>query len=266
MNDFTRRQAIAIESEGPRLADTAVVHHRPSTLEVVPVFLRQAWAEARIRYWRHVRFRSRENEAARAAYARMEAWEFEGVNARQAWANWRTIPDNLEGRLPPRPVRALDLCCGTGQSTAVLAHHLGPGSDILGLEYNPRFVSLARSRVYPTREGVPAPVRFRAQSVLETFRDVDGAPVADASVDLVNSAGAVGCHFDLRATAVLADEVARVTRLDGLAFIDSGRSGTSPADVRALFSARGFEEVHSARSCFFDRYLQICFRRRGAGR
>ncbi len=33
-------------------------HQRPSTAEVVPVFLRQAWAEARVRYWRHVRIRS----------------------------------------------------------------------------------------------------------------------------------------------------------------------------------------------------------------
>jgi SAM-dependent methyltransferase len=266
MNDLTRRQSIALESEGRSLADTALVRHRPSTLEVVPVFLRQAWAEARIRHWRHVRFRSRENEAARDAYARMEAWEFESVNARQAWANWRTIPKNLEGRLPPRPVRALDLCCGTGQSTAVLAYHLPAGSDILGLEYSLRFVSLARSRVYLTRDGVRAPVRFRVQSVLETFHDTDGAPVADGSVDLVNSSGAVGFHFDPRSTAALADEVARVVRPGGLALIDSGHSGTPPAEVRAIFARRGFAEVHAARSCFLDRDLQVGFRRRANGR
>jgi len=266
MNESTRRQVIALEAEGSAGGETAFVHHRPSTLEVVPLVLRQAWAEARIRYWRHVRFRSRENEAARDAYASMETWEFEGVNARQAWANWRTIPKNLDGRVPPRPVRAIDLCCGTGQSTAVLAHHLPAGSDILGLDYSPRFVSLARSRVYLTRAGARAPVRFRAQSVLETFRDTDGAAVADASIDVVNSCGAVGFHFEPRSTAVLADEVARVVRPGGFALIDSGASGTSPAEVRAIFAERGFREVHAARSCFLDRDLQVGFRRQAAHR
>ena len=265
MSDTTRRlgPALALEADGRAIGGLGAPpdHQRPSTVEVVPVFLRQAWAEARVRYWRHVRFRSRENEAARDAYAAMEAWEFEGVNARQAWANWRTIPKNLAGRLPARPLRALDLCCGTGQSTAVLAHHLPAGSDILGLEYSPRFVSLARSRTYPTRDGVPAPVRFHAQSVLETFRDTDGTKLVDASVDIVNSCGAVGFHFDPASTEVLADEVARVVRPCGLALIDSGRSGTTPAQVRSIFARRGFAEIHAARSCFVDRELQIAFRR-----
>jgi SAM-dependent methyltransferase len=107
-------------------------------------------------------------------------------------------------------------------------------------------------------------VWFRTQSVLECFRDADGDEVRTGSVDLVNSSGAVGCHFDAAATAKLADEVERVVRPGGLALIDSGSSGTSPADVKRLFEARGFERVHVARSCFLDPYLQLCFVK-GAG-
>ncbi len=263
MRDELRPDAEAIALPGDAAALDLSPHlGPPSTLRVIPEFLRQAWHETRVRRLRHIQFRSRENDKAREAYAAMDPWEFEGINARQAWANWRTIAKNLEGRLPRRPVRALDLCCGTGQSTAVIAHHLAPGSEVLGLEYSPRLAGVARSRSYPTASGELLRVRFRAQSVLEPFRDEEGAPIGDGSVDLVNSCGAVGCHFDPEATRILAAEVARVVRPRGLATIDSGRSGTGPSDVRAIFDSQGFEPIHQARSCFLDPYLQICFRKR----
>lgn len=91
-----------------------------------------------------------------------------------------------------------------------------------------------------------------------------GHAIADQSVDLVNSSGAVGCHFSTKATAILADEVARVVRPGGLALIDSGRDGTAEKDVRALFGARGFRPVHRARSCALDRYIQLCLRKEGS--
>ena len=78
---------------------------------------------ARIR-WRKVFFRQNRNHLACQAYRQMNLEEFQALNARQAWANWRTIPRNLAGRLPQRPVLALDLCCGVGESTEVLAYYL----------------------------------------------------------------------------------------------------------------------------------------------
>lgn len=229
------------------------------------VLLRQAYYEGWVRRWKGVQFRQRRNEAARRAYCAMAADEFEGINARQAWANWRTIPRNLSGRAPARPLKAIDLCCGTGHSTEVLAHYLADGSEILGLEYNPRFVDVARSRRFFHDGGAPARVRFNTQSVLETFRGDDGAEVADRSVDLVNSSGAVGCHFDADATSTLADEVARVLRPGGLALIDSGSGGTGTGEVVEIFHSRGFHPLNRARSCFLDRYTQVCFRRNGNG-
>jgi SAM-dependent methyltransferase len=216
----------------------------------------------RLRFWRGIRFRSSRVANVFAAYHGMEPWEFEGVNARQAWANWRTIPRNLAGRVPSGHVRAIDLCCGTGQSTEVLAASLPQGSRILGLESHAHFIEVARARTYRTSSGDPARVVFRVQSVLETFCDGEtGTPIPDHSVDLVNSSGAVGCHFDREAATLLSNEVARVLRDGGLALIDSGPGGTRASELQAIFSKHGFEAIHSARSCAFDRYTQICFRR-----
>jgi len=228
--------------------------------DIVTLFLRQAFYELRVRFWKKVYFRWRENEEALRAYCAMTPAEFEGINARQRWANWRVIPRNLDGRLPSRPVRAIDLCCGVGHSTEVLAFYLSPGSSILGLEFNPEFVETARARDYRDENGDLAHVRFRAQSVLETFRQPDGAPVPAGSVDLVSSCGAIGCHFDRSATATLLDEVARVLRPGGLATLDSGADGTPPAELVALARARGFTVLHQARSCVFDRFAQLCLR------
>lgn len=228
---------------------------------LLAIVVRQACHELRLRCYRRVRFRSRAQHEVRDAYQAMEVWEFEGLNARQAWSNWRTIPCNLDGRAPARPLRALDLCCGTGQSTEVLAYYLAPGSRILGLEHSKRFVATARARSYRTRNGSPAVVEFGMQSVLESFRDSLGEELPDASVDLVNSSGAVGCHFDVQDTVLLAQEVARVLRSGGLALIDSGRAGTSERELIEVFTALDFHAIHRARSCALDRYTQVCFRK-----
>ncbi len=227
------------------------------------IVLRQAATEYRLWLVRKVNFRHRDNHAAVSAYCAMDGDDFRGINARQSWSNWRTIPRNLSGRLPNRPLRVVDLCCGIGESTEVLACYAAPGSWLLGLEYSPRFVAIARARARTIRDdrGQSADVHFVAQSVLETFRDEDGRPLADASVDLVNASGAVGCHFDRAATAVLAREVARVLVPGGPATIDSGSSGTSSADLRALFAEQGMERIGDAHSCVFDRYRQLCLRK-----
>ncbi|MBA3685055.1 MAG: class I SAM-dependent methyltransferase [Planctomycetes bacterium] len=227
------------------------------------IVMRQAATEYRLWLVRKVNFRHRDNHAAVSAYCEMDGDDFRGINARQSWSNWRTIPRNLAGRLPNRPVRVIDLCCGIGESTEVLACYAAPGSWLLGLEYSPRFVAIARERSRAIRDdrGQPADVHFVAQSVLDTFRDDEDQPLADASIDLVNASGAVGCHFDRAATAVLAREVARVLVPGGLATIDSGKSGTSSADLRTLFADQGMEQIGDAHSCVFDRYRQLCMRK-----
>lgn len=224
---------------------------------LVRLFFRQAWAEFSVARRTQLRFRDGRNENALRAYCAMTESEFEGINALQIWANRRVIPRSLQGRLPPRPCRAVDLCSGAGHSTEVLARSLPEGSEILGLEYNPAFVAYAARRIYRDANGRPARVRFRTQSVLETFRDERGWPLEDGSVDLVNSCGALGIHFDAASLDALASEIVRVLRPGGLATVDSGTEGVGKEEMIRIFEGRGFKTLGTARSCFLDRFTQI---------
>lgn len=221
--------------------------------------VRYAFETARLQWKKHLRFRHRQNGRACSAYTAMEIGEFTAINARQAWANWRTIPRNLSGKLPNRPIFAIDLCCGTGDSTEVLVWYCPVGSHIHGLEYNPAFVAAARRRRFLNRIGRDVHTTFIAQSVLEAFCDDRGDRLPNACADLVNASGAIGCHFDHQATARLAAECRRVLRPGGLALIDSGPEGTSRAALRRIFTELGFAYSGEARSCPFDRMWQLCF-------
>ncbi|UPT73690.1 MAG: class I SAM-dependent methyltransferase [Elusimicrobiota bacterium] len=230
---------------------------------IVRLFLEQARAEAAAAVRSRLSFRSSRNPDAVRAYCAMTQAEFEGINARQRWANWRTIPKTLRGRLPSRPCRALDLCSGAGHSTEVLAWCLPPGSTLVGLEFNPAFADAAAARDYRDATGGPARVFFRAQSVLDPFLDERGLLVAAGSVDVVNSSGALGLHFDRAALGVVADEISRVLRPGGLAAVDSCPKGIGPDEMSELFAARGFTEAGRARSCFLDRFTQLCLVKNG---
>lgn len=233
---------------------------------IVRLFVRQAVAEFKVTWRTRLRFREGRNAEALRAYCAMTEAEFDGINARQRWADWRTIPRSLRGRMPARPCRAIDLCSGSGHSAEVLAYCLPPGSEILGLEFNPVFVGYAARRRYPDRRGNPARVSFRVQSVLDVFRGADGRPIPDGSVDLVNSCGALGIHFDAPSLDRIAAEVARVLRPGGLAAIDSGTTGVRADEMTRIFARRGFEARGRAKSCFLDRFTQIAFVKPATGR
>jgi len=225
-------------------------------------FLLQAWHELRLKT-KNVFFRSAQNEKACGAYCAMRPEEFQNINARQAWANWRTIPRSISGRLPNTPVRAVDLCCGTGHSTAVMACYSAPRSEIFGLEYNPAFVEVARRRAILNDRRAPARTRFVAQSVLEQFCIRPGEPFTDGSTDWINSSGAVGCHFTPEQTQTLAREIHRVLKPGGLATIDSGPDGTPTDVLKDIFQRLGFSVLGQARSCAFDRFTQVSFHKGG---
>lgn len=231
---------------------------------ILRLSLKQAWSELKVELQTNLTFRRRQNAEALRAYCAMSGREFDGINALQRWANWRTIPGCLKGRLPDRPCRAVDLCSGAGDSTEVLAYYLPPGSEILGLEYNPVFVDKAGRRTYLDAHGRPVKTSFRAQSVTETFRGASGEPLPDGSVDLVNSCGSLGHHFDADLLELVAAETHRVLKPGGLAAVDSGTQGIVPAQMTRIFQRLGFGVLGSARSCWLDRSVQICFQRGGA--
>lgn len=241
--------------------------HRLGGTSLLGIVLKQAFSEKfLLRVVKGVNFRHSENIQATRAYRAMSISEFEGINARQQWANWRTVPRNLNGRIPAKPLFAIDLCCGVGHSTEVLACYLPQGSSILGIEFNPDFVAQARARKekYRHQDGALQEARFVAGSVLETFRDEKGAAVPAASIDVVNCCGAVGVHFKPEAARTLVEEVARVVKPGGIAMIDSGPHGTNPRELTGIFESLGFERINAVRSCFVDYSLQICFRKKPA--
>ena len=95
----------------------------------------------------------------------------------------------------------------------------------------------------------------------EPSQDGQGREIPKASIDLVNSCGAVGHHFRADSTLILAREIARVLKPGGIALIDSGRDGTRADDLIRIFTQLGFEAVSYNRSCAVDRFTQFCFRK-----
>lgn len=228
---------------------------------IATIVLRHAWT--RWKLWRRGISLGVRGPEALHAYSAMSVPEFDAINGRQMWANWRTVPRSLAGRIPASPVVAIDLCCGDGASTAVLAWWLPTGSVILGYEADERLARAGDSRVFRARDGSRAAVRIFARSVMEPFRDADDRLLEDGSVDVVNACGAFGCHFAPAQTALVMNEVARVLAPGGHAFIDAGSAGTSARELAMLAGGRGLSVVGRARSCLFDRHPQIALRKAG---
>ena len=173
---------------------------------------RQWWTERRLARG-GIHFRGTSMEAVAAAYRSMSEAEFNSINGRQDWANWRTIPRALNGHVADKPLRALDLGCGTGSSTQVLAWYLPAGSHITGYELAAPLLEFAQRRRYPNRVGHPANVDFACQGVTETLREPSGDIVAQGSVDVVNASGVVGHHLNAATMRPLVKELCRVMRV-----------------------------------------------------
>ena len=228
-------------------------HAGPGNL---PAVVWRQWRTERALAKRGVRFRSSDPAEVEAAYAAMTADEFDAINGRQAWANWRTIPASLDGLLPDAPLRCVDLGCGTGGSTAALAWCLPGGSEIVGVEFAAPLARVARSRDYPHRAGRRCSVRFAIGSACGPFTTSSGAVLADASVDLVNASGVVGHHLRGDDLAACLDETARVLCPGGVAALDPGPSA-SAATITAGLEAMGFRFARRTRSNPLDRCGQV---------
>src|SRR5262249_29615479 len=152
----------------------------------------------------------------------------------------------LSGNVPDRALRALDLGCGSGSSTAVLAFYCPPGSHITGYEMVLPLLDMARRGVYVHRSGQPVRVSFMHQGVTERFVDSGGEMVPDHSVDLVNASGVVGHHLHADSVLPLVRELCRVLAPEGIAMLDVGPS--LPAkDLLPIMTAAGFQAVKHVR-------------------
>jgi SAM-dependent methyltransferase len=203
---------------------------------------------------RGIRFRATAFDQVLAAYAAMSGAEFDAINGRQDWANWRTIPRALSGRVPDRPLRVLDLGCGTGSSTRVLAHYCPQGSRITGYEIAEPMLAFASRRDYRQRDGTKADVDFLCRGVTEVLRE------PDASVDVVNASGVVGHHLEPGTISPLIAEMRRVLTPPGVAMLDIGP--TMPGrDLRRLMAEANFAYEGHHRSWFGDLTGEMVFRR-----
>jgi SAM-dependent methyltransferase len=239
------------------ISERDIRRHGPG--HALAVCWRQWRAERRLARHR-IDFRSTDPDRVAAAYAAMPPADFDAINGRQAWANWRTIPRALRGHVPDRPLRVLDLGCGTGGSTQVLACYCPAGSHIIGYELAEALLSVARTRTYRHRSGRPARVEFVCQRITEVLRQTDGAPLPAASVDLVNASGIVGHHLSEASIGPLLDEICRLLPPRGVALLDAGPTFPAP-QLRPLLVAAGFRYLGHYRSWPGDRTGELAFER-----
>jgi SAM-dependent methyltransferase len=211
---------------------------------------------------RGVHFRSTDPHEVAAAYAAMSEKEFEAINGRQQWANWRTIPRALANRLPDRPLVVVDLGCGVGSSTRVLTQCCPEGSTFFAYEYARPLLTHARRRSYRHGDGSVARVTFLCQGIDETLSGPRGDALPDRSVDLIHASGVFGHHFDCRTVLPAIREVRRIAAPGSLALLDDGPT-LGAADLRRLMHDAGFEPLDRYRSWFGAPVGQTLFRRRG---
>jgi SAM-dependent methyltransferase len=217
------------------------------------------WRTERALKRRRLHFRSTVVPEVISAYARMSAEEFDAVNGRQAWANWRTIPRALSRHVPDRPLRILDLGCGAGNSTQVLAFYAPAGSHITGYEAAAPLLDFASRRRYRQRGGGEVRVDFVAQGITDVLRQPgEHEPVPEASVDVVNSSGVVGFHLSEDTVAPLVAELVRVLKPGGVALLDVGP--TLPGRVlRRIMADAGFDCLARRRSWLGDPTGEMVF-------
>ena len=224
-------------------------------------FVRMCWRQWKTERQlarRGISIRTSDLDVIEASYSRMAKDDFEGVNARQNWANWRIIPRAMSGLVPNRPLTIVDLGCGIGSSTSVLAFYAPQGSRILAYEMSRPLVSCARTRAYLDRSGERADVRFHCQSITTPLCTSDSAPLGQR-IDLASSSGVLGHHFNVETMQLLAAQLRAVIRPGGLAMLDSGPT-LSATDLVGIMTSAGFVEVRRCRSWPLDPTALIVFR------
>jgi SAM-dependent methyltransferase len=225
----------------------------------IKTFIQQQNTERRYRK-DGVHFRTTAPEKLASAYSAMDSHGFQAINGRQEWANWRTIPLSLSGNIPNHPLFLIDLGCGIGASTEVLAYYLPLGSEILGIELNPQFVQIASERTFFHQSHSSIKTTFSCQNLQERFRSPSYEVVSAETVDYINSSGVVGHHFNRTQFQLLTQELKRVLRPQGVLALDVGPT-LSQAQMRSILEPLGFSFLKRVRCSFFDPYGQALFKK-----
>jgi ubiquinone/menaquinone biosynthesis C-methylase UbiE len=147
------------------------------------------------------------------------AWLYDPVLEGLSFGRERRFRETTLAHLPLRPAdQVLDVGCGTGSLTLLIARRLSPPGLAVGLDAAPRMIAIARRKA--ARYGLPAGFEV---GVAESL------PFPDASFDVaVNSMFAH--HVDLELKRVAFAEIHRVLRPGGtLVTADVDRPTTAAA-------------------------------------
>ncbi len=209
-------------------------------------------------------FRGQDPNQVRLAYDRMDEKTFRAINGSQEWVNCRQIPRSMRGWSNKDFALVIDLGCGPGSSTCILAWYGHPTWRIIGIDLAPELIDRARRSApqgrLQTRTGPGAEVEFVVGSVTETLRDANGLAIPDSSVWYVNSSGIVGHHLTVNDFRQLASELARVIMPGGAAALDSGPFLKAGAIKREMHAC-GFRLRRRVHAVPFDPRPQLVFER-----
>ena len=222
------------------------------------------WRQFRVETIGGYHFRGQERDFVQRAYNGMGQQTFEVINGAQDWVNWRQIPRALRNRITDSAALIVDLGCGPGSSTRILAWHGMPTWRIIGVDFSEDLIQQARHRAasgdFHTAAGQRPSVEFVVGSVIEPFRDATGTLLMDHSVDYVNSSGIVGHHLSADGFAALASELQRVVKPHGFVALDSGPY-LKEGIIRPTMEKFGFFLRSRVRSVPLDPRPQLVFQK-----
>jgi len=196
---------------------------------------------------RHVNYRVTEPARIAKAYRSMSHDEFNSINGPQEWQNQRLIPRVIQSLRLRKPVLAVDLGCGSGQSSQVLGSQLPSGSTLLGYDICDGLLIRASYRSYRDIRGGPLKTRFINQSIALPLHDPEGRLLEAGSVGLVHAAGVVGHHLTEADLGAMAVEIARVLVPTGSAVLDAGPA-MPRARLQEILAAHGFAVTDTLRA------------------
>src|SRR5215471_1355225 len=183
--------------------------------------LRRVKTERRLRK-KQVNYRTTEPARIAEAYQSMSEDEFDLINGPQEWQNTRLIPRVIQSLRLRGPVLAVDLGCGSGQSSQMLGSQLPPGSTLLGYDICDRLLVRAAHRTYRDIVGEPLKARFVHQTIALPLNDGSGRPLDPGSVGLIHASGVIGHHLTEADVDAMAAEIARVLVATGSVVLDAG--------------------------------------------
>ncbi|MDX2148171.1 MAG: class I SAM-dependent methyltransferase [Planctomycetota bacterium] len=189
--------------------------------------------------------------------------DFETYNLPQNWVERRTIPRALNRRVPAHNARVIDLGCGPGFSTRIIAHFAQPSWNILGFDFVAHYIAEASRHAAAgtirNRDNLIIRPTFRVQSITETLA-TDSGPLEASSIDFAVAGGVVGLYLQPPDVATLALELCRVIKPGGYAALDSGPA-IPPHRLKHIMLDRGFAFVELIRSVAFDPRPKLVFMR-----